>query len=817
MSTDLITISSSALPADTRVAGFRAVEGISKPYEVEVFLTVPSDGLELTDGVGAQARLIIDRANDRMPPFYFSGVFAAMELLHEHDGRVLLRGVIVPKLWELGLSIHSRIFTKMSVPEIIEAVLQDNALSGDDYELRLGSYPKEEHVCQYRESDLAFLSRWMEREGIFYFFEHGEDGEKLVLCDDKTYDEDPVGAPVRYRAQVGEDRSAGDSFRSFKCRHAALPATVKLRDYNYAKPNLDVSGSAMVSNTGAAEVSIYGDRFFSPGEGKRLAKLRAEELLARELVFSATGTRFHLRPGYAFELEEHPRQSFNDRYLAIEATHTGNQAAGNPFFRELVDLHQDDVYLVEVTAIPAKTQFRAARVTPWPRIYGFENGMVDGPADSEYAQIDDQGRYLVKFKFDESSLKNGTASTYVRMMQPHGGSIEGFHFPLRKKTEIVFSFLGGDPDRPVISGVVPNAVTPSPITSGNHTKNVIQTGGRNRLELEDLSGQQRVTMSTPHANSYIRMGYPNKGHQMIVQTDQNTLLNAGEDFDLHVGQIQGSGNWDVKTKNNWTSHVQTGGYSLGVCLAPGAAGAGKIDVLAQSDISTKTTTGDYSVKVDAGTWTTTVKDDTTLTVETGNTKIDTQTGTTDILSKGKVSIRANDAPMDVFAKSKIYVNSETGEIEIKADASDIKINAAATSVKIDAASNIEITAKGEIKQEASQKWYAIAKGDYFKFNHTSFIGLTLGETSETKVGIFNENLVGGKLEMAIAIKMAIQLALNIECTMGLNVKQKVGPADIIYRNASIKAVNLWFQNSVGPKVQSAIMALQRAGLHIAVA
>ena len=96
---DFISISSSALPDDTRVAAFRATEAISRPYEVEVFLLVPSEGLELGDGIGSKARLIIDRADDKLPPFYFSGVFASLELLHEHDNRALVRGVIVPRIW----------------------------------------------------------------------------------------------------------------------------------------------------------------------------------------------------------------------------------------------------------------------------------------------------------------------------------------------------------------------------------------------------------------------------------------------------------------------------------------------------------------------------------------------------------------------------------------------------------------------------------------------------------------------------------------------------------------------------------------------
>jgi type VI secretion system secreted protein VgrG len=141
----------------------------------------------------------------------------------------------------------------------------------------------------------------------------------------------------------------------------------------------------------------------------------------------------------------------------------------------------------------------------------------------------------VRFAFDESDLGDGKASTRVRMMQPHGGGVEGWHFPLRKGTEVLFTFLGGDPDRPVIAGVVPNAHTPSPVTKANHTTNVVQTGGRNRFELEDKAGAQRITLSTPHTNTMIRMGAPNADHNMIIRTDGATLLDAGQDWDVTVG------------------------------------------------------------------------------------------------------------------------------------------------------------------------------------------------------------------------------------------------------------------------------------------
>ena len=34
---------------------------------------------------------------------------------------------------------------------------------------------------RYKESDFDFLSRLMEREGIYYYFEQGESSEKLII------------------------------------------------------------------------------------------------------------------------------------------------------------------------------------------------------------------------------------------------------------------------------------------------------------------------------------------------------------------------------------------------------------------------------------------------------------------------------------------------------------------------------------------------------------------------------------------------------------------------------------------------------------
>jgi type VI secretion system secreted protein VgrG len=535
---DVFTMSSSALPDGTRVVGFRGNEGISRPYAFEVFLTIAdeeSQDFDLADAINAKATLTLDRQDGR-PPFVFHGMFSEVSILHEMGGRALVRALLVPQLWRLSQTLHSRIFTDKTIPDILKDTLEDGGLTSDEFTFKLaGQYKPEEHVCQYQESHLDFISRWMEREGMYYYFEQGDRGEKLVISDNRSFQHELHEQKVRFYALTGNDVSAKEALHSFVCRHRSLPGSVRGKDYDYTKPTLNVGGGAPVSATGLGEISIHGDRFFSPDAGKRLAQLRAEELLAREVVFTGSGTAFFLRAGFTFSLEDHPRSKFDTKYLAAEVEHYGNQAASTAEMKHYTGLDSDEVYRVDVTAMPEKTQLRAERRAAWPRIYGTEHGVIDGEADSEYAQIDDHGRYAVRFAFDESDLKPGKASTWVRMLQPHGGGVEGWHFPLRKGTEVLFTFLGGDPDRPVIAGVVPNALTPSPVTRGNHTKNVIQTGGRNRLELEDKAGQQRITLSTPYSNTYLRMGAPNADHELILHTGDNALLNANRNWDVVVG------------------------------------------------------------------------------------------------------------------------------------------------------------------------------------------------------------------------------------------------------------------------------------------
>jgi type VI secretion system secreted protein VgrG len=532
---------SRALPPSTRVFGFRGSEGLSSLYRFELYLFIEEATFDMAGAVGSDVALTFNGLGGR-PPMPVHGMLASVETVGDLLHGALYRAVLVPRLHRLTLTHHSKVFVNQSMLEILQQVLEDEGFEKDkDFAFRLSArYAPFEHVCQYRESSFAFLSRRMEREGVYYFFEQGEGRERLVITDDRSFHTALSPESVRWVQVAGAGARGGSGLRQFVCKHTSIPGRVLVRDYDYLKPKLDVSGEAAASGWDQ-EIFLHAENAVTPEDSQRLARLRAEELLARQVVYRGTGRgAVFLRSGYTFHVEDHPR--FDGDYLAIEVEHQGKQGGLPEGADELMGIeaahqsHADDsIYRFDVVAIPAKVQFRPERRTPVPRIYGLEKAVVDGDADHHYAQIDDHGRYFVKIMFDESALKNGKASTRIRMMQPHAGNPESFHFPLRKGTEVLLAFDGGDPDRPLIAGVVPNLHKPTLVTGQNYTKNILATGGRNMFLIEDREEYQFMRLSSPIHNSFIHLGAPNDSHNKISFTGGNSLSVTGYDSESNVG------------------------------------------------------------------------------------------------------------------------------------------------------------------------------------------------------------------------------------------------------------------------------------------
>jgi type VI secretion system secreted protein VgrG len=510
------TFVSDALPGDTfTVVDFTGREGLSSLYEFEIMLTSEDADIDLKAVLQNPARLTILRRDEVYP---VHGILARFEQLHEANRRVFYRAVLVPKLWRAGLYHENRVFLNKKVPEIIQDVLKRTGLTGQDYQLKLTrSYASWEYICQYQETNLNFISRWLEREGIYYFFEQTKQGAKLIITDSSSAHSDIQGdSTLSYSPTSGLIPAEEEVVKTLVCRQQALPKKVVLRDYNYLNPPLDVKGEEDIDPQGQGEIYIYGEDFKEPSQGKELAKIRAEEHLCRETVLHGEATAPTLSPGFIFELAAHFRDSYNQRYLITEVTHRGSQTglllaglegrntAGE---RELG-------YANEFTCIPAGVQFRPERKTPKPVVRGSQTAVVVGPA-GEKVHTDDQGRVKVQFHWDREGNKDENSSYWVRVGQLWAGAgWGGMHIP-HIGQEVIVDFIEGDPDRPVIIGRVYNQENIPPLNKpplalpANKLKSIIRDDCGNEIVFDSTPGASNIAIFNTGGQAILKAGEVN--------------------------------------------------------------------------------------------------------------------------------------------------------------------------------------------------------------------------------------------------------------------------------------------------------------------
>ncbi len=504
---------SKTLPKDTfGVVHLKGSEGISKPYEFEIMLVSNNLEVDFEEVMQNRAQLVFHRPEG--DDAVYNGIVAHFEQLHEIDGYAFYNAYLVPKLWWLSVTQHNQIILDKSVPEFIKDVLIDGGLALQDFEFRLQeNYDPVEYVCQYNESHLNFISRWLEREGIYYFFEQRESSEKVIFTDFlKAHVDLPQGNELIYSPPSGlESLHISEVVSSFSCRQSLMPSKIFMKDYNYRKPSLEISGDADVDKNGQGTVYYYHSHIKSSKEGKRLAKIRAESLLCRQKEYRGEGSVPFMLPGFTFTLKDHYRKNFNSKYLIINVDHEGDQSGYlMSGIRTGTDETENRIYYRNYfTAILGNVQFRPEIKTEQPRISGTIVANVDSAGSGQYAELDDMGRYKIILPFDLSGRSDGKASAWVRMAQPYAGSNSGMHFPLHKGTEVLLTFIDGDPDRPIIAAAVPNPDTPSPVNADNQTMSVIHTGGQNRIAIEDKEGSERILLHSPTKGSYVRIGAPN--------------------------------------------------------------------------------------------------------------------------------------------------------------------------------------------------------------------------------------------------------------------------------------------------------------------
>jgi type VI secretion system secreted protein VgrG len=456
--------------AQLRVVGGHGYERLSEVYRYTILVesTAGLDESAIDDLLRQPAHLTIGA--------HAATIHGVLEAVTMHSaletGAIAYELVLVPRLTRLGLTHRSRVVAQDKTQlEALKAVLDAHSIDYED--LCRESYAPSEYVVQHDETDLAFVLRLLERNGIHFAFRQDDEHETLLLADaNGAYASTSELEQLRY--DPVPTRPGDASLRVTALQRTRRPATARvvLREYDWRAPAQQPRADADADQrSGAGVWDLYGEHWRESSEGRRLARMRAEEYVLRGDAFSGQATVRAMRPGMWFELDGHPIPDLNRRYLV---TGTSEQLVAH-----------EAGYTKHFDTIAFDLAYRPALMVPWPRIEGLITAIVDGEASATATPIDDRGRYRVVFPQHGGARPGGRATRWVRCAQPSAGAGYGMHLPLHIGTEVIVAHVNGDPDRPVIIGAVPNASTETPVRAANATQSRIRTGSGVVFELDD--------------------------------------------------------------------------------------------------------------------------------------------------------------------------------------------------------------------------------------------------------------------------------------------------------------------------------------------
>jgi type VI secretion system secreted protein VgrG len=602
------------------LASFTGTEAVSAPFSFHLDLYSEQADIDPEKLLRQPVVLRIRTADDDERLIH--GLVRRFTQLGQIEDVTAYKAEVVPWLWFLSLARDCRIFQDLDVLEIVEKVFKTQGYS--DFDVRCTRhYPKREYCVQYRETNLNFVSRLMEEEGIFYFFEHSDSKHVLVLADDNNAIKPcPHQPDARLHPQ---EIASEDVITVFEREHVVQSGKVTLADYDYLQPSLSLKSS--VANQEPEEIYDY------PGlaldlhkveveQLDRLARLRLEEREARRQIVTGEGNCRGFQTGGRFNLKGHYRQDINQTYMLLEVRHLAHSG----------DVRSWDTapfeYRVHFSAIPYDVPFRPPQKTLKPVVRGSQTALVVGKSGEE-VWVDKYGRIKIHFYWDREGSKDENASCWVRVATPWGGKGWGAITMPRIGNEVVVDFLEGDPDRPLVTGSVYNAEQTVPFTlpgagiqMGMKSRSSPGGGGYNEITMTDTKGKEQMTIHAQYNRS------------ARIENDDSTSV--GNDRSVSV-----TGKCTNTTKKDHTLTVTDGNYTHNV-------NTGKADITVKKDVTLKSTAGaiaqtaknDFSIT--SGTKAVSIDGSTEITIKVGSSSIHMKKDGT-ITIKGKnITIDASD-------------------------------------------------------------------------------------------------------------------------------------------------------------------------------
>jgi len=506
---------------------FKGVERLSNLFEYTLLMTAQSRDVNFNSLMGQSATVSLSVGSFVRT---YNGIIGRFEQDDTPFKPVNMwttyKATLYPKLWLLTFSGQCRIFQNKSTLNIIQNVLDENQITYSSQVTKSGMETRE-FCVQYNETDFNFISRLMEEEGIFYFFQQTETGHTLVLADSlTTLTPCPNAASVSFHDAAVHDQLMIKVSSCFITQRI-VPQRNTLKSYNYLKPQTPLKAMANgTSDAGGGEITTYDEIYDEQSRGDELVKIKLEaEEFPQKMVEGVSTVPFFLA-GNRFTLQQHPRDDANIDYALYEVTH---EAYVSP---EVPHTH---IYKGGYKALPSTTAFRPAQKTPKPHIYGTQTAKVTGKQGEEI-YTEEYGRIKVKFHWDPSEKEDDTTSCWIRVATLWSGQKWGTLFTPRIGHEVVVSFIDGDPDKPLVIGSVYNGENKPPYLPDEPTKSTLKSQtskaegaivpGFNEFRFEDKKGSEEIYI---HAQKDFKIDIQNDHDITIVGGSRTILLEAQEE------------------------------------------------------------------------------------------------------------------------------------------------------------------------------------------------------------------------------------------------------------------------------------------------
>ncbi len=676
-------------------------EGMSKITEIEAeFLTnkLDLDGQKL---LAESFEFEMDVPQESTPRYWSAmcvectslGESTGMGFGTYHHFRIKLRSWP----WFLTRTADCRIFQEMKTDDIIKEVFKDANFS--DYKFNLSNTPPTRNYCvQYRESDLEFIVRLMESEGMFFFFEYVKGKHTLMISDDSAGLKLIKGEhKIPFLDHEAGQRTEMDFIHKWEEKKRFETGTVTLMDYNFTISKTEVKGTRKgVKDASKYEIFDYPGKFEESGVGAKIARRKIQAISAGNLRTKAEGLVNLLTTGGKLILKDHPQTSASEEQLVVAADHklrlemTDEIANPTDKTMQVDQTDMEESHSVEFEVQPAKTAYAPLESIAFPKIFGIQTAVVVGPKGEEI-YTDKYGRIKVQFHWDRLGKNDDKSSCWIRVATPMGGKNWGMVHVPRIGMEVMVQFEEGDPDRPIVTGALYNDFNTPPVTlPANKTQMGFVSDTHKNT---DTKAFHEIILEDDKDKEFIRM---QSEKDLKIKIKNNTEITYGTG-DKDQGKLK----LDV-----WKDTEET--YGVG-------AGAGFLKQKVQDNFEKKVLIGDYILDVGTGNRVTTIATDDSLTVGS-NQSISVGADKTETIGANKdVTVGA---AMTVTAATKIKFVCGGSTIEMTPNAikmSSIVIKAdASVSAKITGGASATLESGGAATLEGSA--VAVVKGGLVKIN-----------------------------------------------------------------------------------------------------